>query len=105
MKNTNAFLKEEFIKLVVSYGHAAIADELWIELEKAYSVKGRHYHTLEHLDNLFTQLSEIQTQLNDRNAVLFSLFYHDAVYNVLRSDNEEKSALLAEKRMKQMAVS
>ena len=104
MKNTNAFLKEEFTKLVAGYGHAAIADELWTELEKAYSGKGRHYHTLEHLDNLFTQLSEIQTQLNDRNAVLFSLFYHDAVYNVLRSDNEEKSALLAEKRMKQMAV-
>lgn len=36
---------------------------------------------------------------------MFTLYYHDIVYNPLKSDNEEKSAELAEKRMKQISVS
>jgi predicted metal-dependent HD superfamily phosphohydrolase len=36
---------------------------------------------------------------------LFTLYYHDIIYNSLKSDNEEKSAELAEKRMKQIFVS
>ncbi|MDI9865290.1 hypothetical protein QM480_13200 [Flectobacillus sp. DC10W] len=34
-----------------------------------------------------------------------SLFYHDAVYDSLKSNNEEKSAALAERRMKDLEVS
>ena len=37
--------------------------------------------------------------------ILFTLFYHDIVYNSLKSNNEEKSAELAEKRMTQISVS
>src|SRR5690606_36924476 len=37
--------------------------------------------------------------------ILFTLYYHDIIYNPLKSDNEEKSAALAEKRMKQISVS
>jgi predicted metal-dependent HD superfamily phosphohydrolase len=40
----------------------------------------------------------------DMEAILFALFYHDAIYNVLKQDNEEKSALLAERRMKEINV-
>jgi predicted metal-dependent HD superfamily phosphohydrolase len=42
--------------------------------------------------------------LTDPDAVLFALYYHDAVYNVLQKDNEEKSAQLAEKRLKALQV-
>jgi predicted metal-dependent HD superfamily phosphohydrolase len=36
--------------------------------------------------------------------MLFTLFYHDLFYNALKSDNEEQSALIAEKRMKQICA-
>ncbi len=36
--------------------------------------------------------------------VLFAVYYHDVVYRVLRKDNEEKSALIAEKRLNTLNV-
>lgn len=36
--------------------------------------------------------------------ILFTLFYHDIIYNVLKQDNEERSAEFAKKRMKQLNV-
>lgn len=36
--------------------------------------------------------------------VLFAVYYHDAVYRVLRKDNEEKSAELANKRLNTLNV-
>jgi predicted metal-dependent HD superfamily phosphohydrolase len=98
-------LKEIFTELSKTYSddHALI-ETLWLEIEKAYSRKKRHYHTLSHLENLFNQLGKYKSHLEDWDAVLFALFYHDAVYNVLKKDNEEKSAELAEKRMRELTI-
>ncbi len=82
-----------------------LTDELWNEIEINYTKKKRHYHTLEHLDNLLKQLSEVKAQIKGWDSVLFSLFYHDVIYNPLKNDNEERSADLAEKRLQQISVS
>ena len=37
-------------------------------------------------------------------AVLFSLYYHDIIYNPLKTTNEEKSAAFAENRMQMIGV-
>jgi len=98
-------LKKTYIQLLTSYtGNEQLVGELWAEVEKNYSDKKRHYHTLQHLDNLLAQLTELKAEIQNRDAMLFTLYYHDIVYNALRSDNEEKSAELAEKRMKQLSV-
>lgn len=80
-------------------------NEFWIEIETNYSSNGRHYHTLQHLENLFIQLTEIKSDIHNWETILFTLYYHDIVYHSLKSDNEEKSAELAEKRLKQISVS
>lgn len=99
-------LKETFIELLTNYTDSdSLTNELWTEIEKNYSSKKRHYHTLHHLDNLLTQLTEVKNEIQNWNSILFTLYYHDIVYNALKSDNEEKSAELAEKRMKQLLVS
>lgn len=72
---------------------------LWEEIQSAYSDKTRHYHTLAHLQNLYVQLSDVKKQLENWDAVVFALFYHDAVYSMLLQNNEEKSAELAEERL------
>jgi predicted metal-dependent HD superfamily phosphohydrolase len=56
------------------------------------------------LENLLTQLTPIKDKINDWHCISFTLYYHDIVYNALNSDNEEKSAELAEKRMKQLSM-
>jgi predicted metal-dependent HD superfamily phosphohydrolase len=99
-------LKEIYIQLLKNYtDNNSLAEELWKEIEKSYSSKKRYYHTLQHLDNLLIQLNELKDSIQDWEVTLFTLFYHDVVYNSLKSDNEEKSAELAEKRMSQLLIS
>jgi predicted metal-dependent HD superfamily phosphohydrolase len=98
-------LKETFTELVTNYtDNSSLANELWAEIEKNHSRKARHYHTLQHLDNLLVQLTEVKGKIQHWETILFTLFYHDIIYNSLRSNNEERSAELAKKRMKQISV-
>jgi len=69
------------------------------ELSTQYSSKSRHYHNLEHLENMLKMLEEVEAEVNDTDTLLFSIFYHDIVYKATRADNEYQSALLFEKHI------
>lgn len=98
-------VKETFEILLNSYTkNQLLIEELWNEIEKAYSNPKRHYHTLSHLDNLLMQLTTVKDKIEDWNTILFTLFYHDVVYKASRSDNEERSADFAGKRMEQLSI-
>lgn len=102
MKST---LEQHFTELIKNYDiEANQLARLWNEIETAYSKSSRYYHTLQHLENLLHYLENVKQQITNWNAVLFALYYHDIVYNTLKSNNEEKSAALAAKRMKEMGV-
>jgi predicted metal-dependent HD superfamily phosphohydrolase len=64
----------------------------WIDLEKAYSKKSRHYHNLTHLKEMTACFETYRDKLQNPNEVLFSIFYHDFVYSASKKDNELKSA-------------
>ncbi len=98
-------IKQEFSEIVHQYtSDNSLAEKLWLEIEKAYSNKNRHYHTLNHLENLLNQLTECKGGIEDWDTVIFAICYHDIVYDVLRHDNEEKSALLAAQRLSSIGV-
>jgi predicted metal-dependent HD superfamily phosphohydrolase len=98
-------LKDIFIQLIASYTNDnKLVNKLWQEIETNYTHKKRHYHTLTHLENLYIQLFEIKHLITNWQTILFSLFYHDVIYNTLNQNNEEQSAILAEKRMKEIFV-
>lgn len=98
-------LKETYFKLLNNYtDNIELQYELWHEIEQKYNNKKRHYHTLSHLENLLIQLHQIKAVIEDWDAILFTLYYHDIVYSALKADNEEESALLAEKCMSQISV-
>jgi predicted metal-dependent HD superfamily phosphohydrolase len=98
-------LKATFEQLIGKYNdYQLITNELWIEIEKYYQAKKRYYHTLSHLENLLNQLLEVKERIQNWDSILFTLYYHDVIYDALKSDNEEQSALLAEKRMLQIGV-
>ncbi|WP_149206570.1 HD domain-containing protein [Flavobacterium johnsoniae] len=67
----------------------------WIDLEKAYSKKSRHYHNLTHLKEMIASFEMYHDQLQNPNEILFSIFYHDFVYSASKKDNELKSAEFA----------
>jgi predicted metal-dependent HD superfamily phosphohydrolase len=68
---------------------------LWLDLESAYSGKSRHYHNLNHLEEMIELFDEYQNNLKNPDEVLFSIFYHDYIYKATKKDNELKSAELA----------
>lgn len=74
------------------------AEQLWAELYKAYTGKGRHYHNLAHLSHMIQEAASILPELEDPDTICCSIFYHDIIYNVKRQDNEEKSADLGTQR-------
>ncbi len=98
-------LKEAFVELLSKHtDNNHLTNDLWLEIELHYSSKERYYHTMQHLDNLLVQLTEIKSEIKCWETILFALYYHDIIYDPQNSDNEEKSAELAGKRMRQIAV-
>lgn len=71
----------------------------WIELRKCYQSSSRHYHNLSHLNHVVRELAKIREEIKDWNTLVFSIAYHDIVYNIFRKDNEHKSAGYAVKKM------
>ncbi|HTG56069.1 MAG TPA: hypothetical protein VL943_07375, partial [Niabella sp.] len=79
-------------------------DRYWIEINTCYTEPHRHYHTILHLNNFLKELTGIRTKLENWDAMLFALYYHDMIYDPLRADNEERSAIIAGERMEQISV-
>jgi predicted metal-dependent HD superfamily phosphohydrolase len=71
---------------------AFLTEGTLVAIHKAYSHKKRHYHNLTHIENLLTAFHQYDTYLKDADVVLFSIYFHDSIYNVLKSDNEARSA-------------
>ena len=78
----------------------SVSEFLWKRIEANYSKKKRYYHTLKHLDNLIIELTDVKDNIEDWDTILFSVFYHDVVYNVLKNNNEQESAELAANQLK-----
>lgn len=96
-------LSSIFTQLLKNYtSDEGLTKQLWSEIEKHYTSNGRYYHTLLHLQNMYTQLLAIKEKIKDWDTLLFSLFYHDVIYSIIAKDNEEKSAALVEKRLAQI---
>ena len=96
-------MKDVFYNLLNNYtDDKNLINEFWIEIETNYTNKKRHYHNLQHLENMFKELCECYDDIQDWDTILFSLFYHDIIYNATKKDNEEKSADIAVNRLKQI---
>lgn len=99
-------LKIIFEQLCLSYTEdKALISLLWQEIEKQYSEKGRHYHNLLHLENMILELETVKDRISDFDEVLFSVFYHDVIYDASSKSNEEKSAAYAIPRLHKLKVS
>jgi predicted metal-dependent HD superfamily phosphohydrolase len=71
------------------------ADEIGRDLVARWSEPHRHYHTLAHLDRVLSIVDSHAREATDADAVRLAAWFHDAVYDPLRTDNEDASAALA----------
>lgn len=100
-------LKQEFLALVARHHtDASLAEELWNELSSPHHGDDRFFHTLQHVEQMITALQPVKEKIEDWDTVLFSIFYHDVVYDVVRivseNDNEESSAATVDEVLKRI---
>ena len=62
------------------------------QLTACYAEPHRHYHTLQHLAECMVGLEGALHLEEHRGEVEMALWFHDAIYDVRRADNEERSA-------------
>jgi predicted metal-dependent HD superfamily phosphohydrolase len=64
----------------------------------------RRYHTTDHLIAVLDRIDELADHAADPDAVRLAAWFHDAVYRPDRSENEERSAALAERALPEAGV-
>jgi len=62
------------------------------DLKKRYSEPHRYYHTLDHIAWMQEGAAQVSHLLAHPIAIDFAIWYHDAVYNTRKKDNELRSA-------------
>ncbi|MDH2389663.1 hypothetical protein QCN29_12835 [Streptomyces sp. HNM0663] len=65
----------------------------------------RRYHTTEHLVAVLDRVDTLAPYAQDPQLVRLAAWFHDAVYHPERSENEERSARLAERALPEAGVS
>ncbi len=71
------------------------AEAVFQDLCRRYSEPGRAYHTLNHIAAMLRTVSGFGDTLHDGVAVRLAVWFHDAIYDSRRGDNEEQSAFYA----------
>ncbi|WP_027387769.1 HD domain-containing protein [Chryseobacterium gregarium] len=81
-----------------------LVGQLWSDIDKKHTEKGRHYHNLSHLENMFTELEALRSKIGNFTEISFSVFYHDVIYDATSKSNEEKSAEFAASALQQLNI-
>ncbi|OAH15788.1 HD domain-containing protein [Streptomyces jeddahensis] len=74
------------------------------DLLARWSEPHRRYHTTEHLRAVLDHVDVLEEHADDPALVRLAAWFHDAVYLPERSTNEERSARLAERALRELGV-
>jgi predicted metal-dependent HD superfamily phosphohydrolase len=84
-------LREQWTATWRGLGAAAPAG-VYEELIARYAEPHRHYHTARHLEECFAELAGVRHEAERPAEVELALWFHDAIYDTRRHDNERRSA-------------
>jgi predicted metal-dependent HD superfamily phosphohydrolase len=82
----------------------ARSDTLTQALRIRYLEGHRAYHTQAHIDAMLRWMDELKEHIFDIEVFKWAVWYHDAIYEPMRKDNEELSALLAQTELAQAGL-
>ncbi|GHF46698.1 hypothetical protein GCM10010218_29980 [Streptomyces mashuensis] len=74
------------------------------DLLARWSEPQRRYHTVAHLTAVLDHLDTLAPHADDIDTVRLAAWFHDAVYRPDRSENEERSAHLAERALPELGI-
>lgn len=74
--------------------------DLLSSLKARYGESQRAYHTWTHIEALLGHFENLAGHIHNKTRFLWALYWHDAVYDPMRADNEAVSAELLRKQGK-----
>jgi predicted metal-dependent HD superfamily phosphohydrolase len=90
------FLQAKWVSLASQYApNPSLIESLFNSIVEHYSAKNRAYHNLSHIQSLIALSETLLYKIQNMDALYYSIWFHDIVYDTKRSDNEEKSAEFA----------
>jgi predicted metal-dependent HD superfamily phosphohydrolase len=75
-----------------------------VALEGRWREPQRVYHGMRHLEECLARFAEVRALAQDADSVEAALWFHDAIYDARRDDNEARSAALARAMLEQRGV-
>lgn len=72
-----------------------LPEDILNDLRTRYSEPHRFYHTLNHIEQGLREIKRLPLTQQEKDLLTFAYWFHDAIYDVKRHDNEKQSALLA----------
>lgn len=70
-------------------------ESAFVQLQDCYREPHRAYHTLQHLAECFEHFESVRSLARHPAEVELALWYHDAIYDPQRHDNEDRSRDMA----------
>lgn len=99
-----ASLSARWHDLLTRCGATADPEPYAEDLLRRWSEPQRRYHTIEHLAAVLDVVDELAGHADDPDAVRLAAWFHDAVYRPDRSENEERSAALAVRALREAGL-
>lgn len=103
MSRSAAILESEWRKDAARFS-ASHETAIFQNILARHSDPSRRYHGLSHLTALFHLLATHAPQVQPGSAARLAVWWHDAVYDATRSDNEERSAELARENLSHLSA-
>ena len=85
-------------------GTSEVATEWFDTVLGAYRADGRHYHGVRHVAWVVRHVESIAADhpVDDLDGTVAAAFFHDAIYEPTRHDNEAESAAMAERAVREI---
>ena len=74
------------------------------DLLKAYNLKERHYHNLDHIRNFLKFIGERKDKIKDYETMILAVWFHDVVYDTKVRDSEDRSAVFAREALNNLGI-
>jgi predicted metal-dependent HD superfamily phosphohydrolase len=76
----------------------------FLSITQAYDSPQRYYHRLEHISQVLTTITQLESYAVNFRAIQLAAWLHDVVYDTHASDNEEKSAIFARELLNSLNI-
>lgn len=95
---------ERWITLCHSVGATTQVAECYHALIARYAEPPRAYHNITHVAHCLAEFDVLADEADHPQAVELAIWFHDAVYDTRRTDNEEQSASFAAQTLACMGI-